>query len=103
LDLIAKPLTNGYKLPLQLLQIKNLIHGRLPDELTSQKHNAQPWYLNFYLRYVKVLKDERYPLNPNPSAHYERKVQMLTEQFGKEQKKNAQTTRITLINDETWT
>ena len=102
LDRIAKPLTNGQKLPLQLLQIKNLIHGRLPDEITPQKHNTQPCYLNFYLRYTKALKDERYPLNPNPSAHYQKKVQMLTKQFAEEQKKNSETTRITLINGETW-
>jgi len=103
LDLIAKPLTSGYKLPIQFFQVKNIIHGRLPDEITLEKHNDSPWYLNFYLRYIKALKDQRYPLNPNPSAHYERNVNKLTEQFGIEQKKNAETTQIALINEKTWT
>jgi len=86
-----------------LFEIKNIIHGRFPDEITLQKHNDQPCYLNFYHRHIKALKDQRYPLNANPSVHYERNVKKLTKQFGEEQKKNAETTRITLINGEIWT
>jgi len=79
-----------------LFRVKNIIHGRLPDEITLQKYNNQPCHLNFYLRHIKALKDERYPLNSNPTR-YETTVQELTEDFGEEQKENAKTV-IELIN-----
>ena len=94
------PLNTGLKLPLQLFEIKKIIHGRLPDEITLQKHNDQPCFLNMYLRHIKALKDYKYPLNS--TSKYQKDVIKLTEIFSVEQMKIAKTV-IELINGKTWT
>ena len=59
-DLIAMPLTEGERLPVDLFEIKSLIQQRLPENISSTKDNHEVHYLNFYLRHITALANGRY-------------------------------------------